>query len=698
MLRASVATLAAVLAGSSVMAQAPAGPEFMVNSHTTGSQAGSSIAIDRDGEFIITWTSSSQDGSGSGVYGRRYAENGAPIGGEFVVPTVTTGNQSDASIASGLAGSSVIVWEGSGSAPDVRARRYGRGGAPRGNEFVVNSSTTGPQVSPRVAALAGGGFAVAWQRQSPTSAVVTRGFDAFGMPKGGEVVYTPGGPTGNGRPAIAAGDNGRFVIVWETIASGNAHMISARLFDADGTPFGPPFGVSETFGSGGSQPDAAMARDGSFVVVWVRFNSSPLDIVGRRVSPDGVPIGGEFVVDQGTTSGIDPKVASDEAGNFMVSWSGFGAADEVMARWFAADGTPRSGDFVVNAYTTGLQRLSDVASDDVGNFVVSWTGPDGSGAYDTFARRFGGVRPASLAVDPSSSQQSDGNGVLEPGEAVTVRPSWRNVSTAVVGISGTIPSFAGPTGAAYGIVDDFALYGVLAPNAAVTCSDCFSLSVSAPNPRPAAHWDAVAKEEIAPAAQGQRKLWTIHVGNSFSDVPRTSPFYRSVETLLHHSVTSGCGGALFCPQAPTTREQMAVFVVSARDAAGDPPPACGTPVFADVPASSPFCRWIEELARSGVVSGCGGGSYCPSAPVSREQMAVFVLRTFDATLQPPACTTPVFGDVPASSPFCPWIEELARRGVVSGCGGGNFCPQAAVTREQMAVFIGGTFGLTLYGP
>ena len=58
----------------------------------------------------------------------------------------------------------------------------------------------------------------------------------------------------------------------------------------------------------------------------------------------------------------------------------------------------------------------------------------------------------------------------------------------------------------------------------------------------------------------------------------------------------------------------------------------------------------------------------------------------------------MFTDVPPSSPFCRWVEELARRGVVSGCGGGAYCPGAAVTREQMAVFLSVTFGLTLYGP
>ena len=146
---------------------------------------------------------------------------------------------------------------------------------------------------------------------------------------------------------------------------------------------------------------------------------------------------------------------------------------------------------------------------------------------------------------------------------------------------------------------------------------------------------------------------------------------------------------------------MAVFVLVSREGAGYTPPACvaAAELFTDVPASSPFCRWIEELARRGVVGGCGTGIYCPTNPATREQMAVFVLRTLDPTLDPPACVagSEPFADVPASSPFCRWIEELANRGVVTGCGGGNYCPTANVSREQMSVFLAATFGLTLYG-
>jgi len=77
---------------------------------------------------------------------------------------------------------------------------------------------------------------------------------------------------------------------------------------------------------------------------------------------------------------------------------------------------------------------------------------------------------------------------------------------------------------------------------------------------------------------------------------------------------------------------------------------------------------------------------------------VFLLRTLDPGLDPPTCVSPAFSDVPASSPFCRWIEELVRRGATIGCGNGNYCPAEPVTREQMAVFVSATFGLSLYGP
>jgi uncharacterized repeat protein (TIGR01451 family) len=304
------------------------------------------------------------------------------------------------------------------------------------------------------------------------------------------------------------------------------------------------------------------------------------------------------------------------------------------------------------------------------------------------------AEPQGIAVDAA------GNGVYDPDETVVVAPTWMNTSPTALQLTGNLTNHTGPLGATYAIPDATASYGTIAAGSTASCTatgDCYSVSNTVTT-RPQLHWDSTADEAVPPT--GATKTWTLHIGGSFTDVSTTSPFYRFIETLLHNSVTGGCTGTEYCPSSATTREQMAVFVLVSKEGAGYTPPACVSPnYFGDVPETSPFCRFIEELANRLVVTGCAPNLYCPTDPVTREQMAIFVLRTLDPTFTPPDCVagSEVFGDMPATSPFCRWVEELARRGVVTGCGGGNYCPSDPVTREQMGVFLGVTFGLTLYG-
>jgi hypothetical protein len=182
----------------------------------------------------------------------------------------------------------------------------------------------------------------------------------------------------------------------------------------------------------------------------------------------------------------------------------------------------------------------------------------------------------------------------------------------------------------------------------------------------------------------------------FNDVPDGHSFQRHILAIYNSGVTSGCGTSTYCPNSTTTRAQMAVFLLRSEEGDIYSPPACVTPTFNDVPCSNPFAKWIEELAGRGITAGCGGGNYCPNNPVTRAQMAVFLLKTAEGSgYSPPACVTPTFNDVPCSNPFAKWIEELASRGITAGCGGGNYCPNAPVTRGQMAVFLVKTFGLPL---
>jgi hypothetical protein len=109
--------------------------------------------------------------------------------------------------------------------------------------------------------------------------------------------------------------------------------------------------------------------------------------------------------------------------------------------------------------------------------------------------------------------------------------------------------------------------------------------------------------------------------------------------------------------------------------------------FTDVPQADIFHAYVEKLVRNGVTAGCGGGAYCRDASVRRDQMAVFLLKSkYGAAHVPPPCTG-VFSDVTCPGTFTDWIEELSALGVTGGCGGNNYCPTDPVTRAQMSAFL-----------
>ena len=155
--------------------------------------------------------------------------------------------------------------------------------------------------------------------------------------------------------------------------------------------------------------------------------------------------------------------------------------------------------------------------------------------------------------------------------------------------------------------------------------------------------------------------------SNFNDVPTGSPIYSFVMSLVGAGVTAGCGGGNYCPNNSVTRAQMAVFLLKAKYGPWwSPPPATGT-VFLDVPSGAFAAAWIEAVAAEGISGGCGGGNYCPNSVVNRQQMAVFLLKASrGSTYVPPACAG-VFGDVACPGTFTNWIERLYTLGITGGC-------------------------------
>src|SRR5882762_383698 len=143
----------------------PLGPEFRVNTYTTGAQGFPAVASDASGNFVVVWHSPQQDGSSYGAFGQRYASSGAPLGPEFRVNTFTTSNQFGPAVASDASGNFVVVWTSQyqdGSAFGIFGQRYTSTGTPAGSEFRVNTYTTAYQAFPHIGTDPAGDFVVVW--------------------------------------------------------------------------------------------------------------------------------------------------------------------------------------------------------------------------------------------------------------------------------------------------------------------------------------------------------------------------------------------------------------------------------------------------------------------------------------------------------------------------------------------------------
>ncbi|HEV8267524.1 MAG TPA: hypothetical protein VGR00_04795, partial [Thermoanaerobaculia bacterium] len=245
----------------------PAGPEFRVNSTTTGGQRFPSIASDAQGNFVVVW----QTLSGGGVFGQRYASDGSPRGSQFDV--FTAGAPGLASVASDPSGAFVVVFE--------------------------------------LSDYAGNG-------------VFGQRFDSAGVNLGGGVIFRVNSyVTGNQeRPSVAVGPTGDFVVVWSSKdQDGSSYGVFGQRIASAGTPLGGEFQVNESTTGIQYRPDVATDSQGNFVVVWTGSGPSSGDVYGRRYASSGSPLGSEFRVNTYTSNNQgDPDLTVLPSGDFVVVW------------------------------------------------------------------------------------------------------------------------------------------------------------------------------------------------------------------------------------------------------------------------------------------------------------------------------------------------------------------------------------------
>ena len=184
--------------------------------------------------------------------------------------------------------------------------------------------------------------------------------------------------------------------------------------------------------------------------------------------------------------------------------------------------------------------------------------------------------------------------------------------------------------------------------------------------------------------------------STFADVPADSWPWTFIEALAASGLTAGCEADRYCPSQAVTRAQAAVFLMAGLALTRPAPPPGTAVSFEDVPPSHWAWSSITQFAAEGYTSGCSPNRYCPEAPTSRAELAVFLLRVkHGADYVPPPATGTLFEDVPADYWTAAWIEQLATEGLTAGCAPHRFCPGQAVTRAEMAVFLARTFELAV---
>jgi hypothetical protein len=259
------------------------GDEFHVNTYTSGDQYSSSVAMDDNGDFVITWKSRNQDGESYGIYAQRYDSAGFQAGSEFQVNTFTTNTQINPKAAMDSDGDFIITWMSysqDGYGYGVFAQRYNSDGSKplvNGSEFQVNSVLLPPgdQSYPSVAMDNSGNFIIAWQGYGSTpdelNGVYAQRYDSSGniLSNGSEFHVNTYTNDNQYHPTVAVDNAGEFVISWDSyLQDGSAHEVYAQYFGPTGSPLGSEFRVNTYITGNQFQSAVGMDNTGDFVITW----------------------------------------------------------------------------------------------------------------------------------------------------------------------------------------------------------------------------------------------------------------------------------------------------------------------------------------------------------------------------------------------------------------------------------------------
>lgn len=383
------------------------GSEIQVNQATAGSQLFPELAIDATGNFIVLFTEALAGNQPRQVYRRHFDALGTPLS-DAIRMGMVSGAAQNATVAMDSLGNwmaTATFSNGSANTPEIIPFR-GTGTTGGLQPGLINMTTTNAQQSARIARNMQGDTVVVWQSNNQDGSgwgVYARLYDARGIARSGEILVNTITNGNQMKPDVAVDGQGNFVVTWESRNPDNK-IVFARRFDRDGqSPDSQEFRVNQRELRGGNSdaagsPRVAIDQAGNFVVTWAGQDSltsetNITDIYARRFRADGVSTTSDFRINQ-TTAGqqVNPAIAMDEHGQYVITWSSetLDGSHNVYARRLFGSGSFLSDEFLVNTHTPGDQRLPAVAIQQNGDFVIGWQsyGQDAENSWGVYAQRF----------------------------------------------------------------------------------------------------------------------------------------------------------------------------------------------------------------------------------------------------------------------------------------------------------------------
>jgi hypothetical protein len=374
--------------------------EFQVNTETTSHQDSPAITALDDGGFVITWQSFLQDTFSYGIYGQRYDVNGNTVGGEFQVNTTTADTQYEPKITSLLDGGFVITWTSSnqdGHVSGVYAQRYDNAGATVGGEFLVNTTTAADQKAPAIAALKDGGFIITWESRaqdggtSSTYGIFGQRYDDDGNTVGDEFQVNTTFDGNQIDSSLAVLEDGDFVVTWSSDDTSNFGIFGQR-FDANANPVYLDLkpSIVDIGGTGTSDRQiAALGNDGAYAIVWSQFEAgfgTDSSIYVQKYNADGSLDGAAIKLEPpAIEDGVDQRpqiTAVGDDGAFIVTWQAQvnapGDEFRIYVQEFDADGNAIGDPEPIETNEPTFKDLwpQITALDNEGGYGITWMGED----------------------------------------------------------------------------------------------------------------------------------------------------------------------------------------------------------------------------------------------------------------------------------------------------------------------------------